>query len=142
MPRRDSRGCRWPSSGCSSRLTCGARCRFRLDFAGSAERRSAPVSSGRSRPSCRTTMSRRRGDGMRRLSFVLLAFTLTGCDAWRDAFSARAEIVARANDQILTVDRLAQLAGSGKQVPLEPMALSRLAHVWIDYALFAQALAH
>jgi len=79
---------------------------------------------------------------MRRLSFVLLAFTLTGCDALRDAFSARAEIVARANDQILTVDRLAQLAGSGKQVPLEPMALSRLAHVWIDYALFAQALAH
>jgi peptidyl-prolyl cis-trans isomerase D len=78
---------------------------------------------------------------MRRLSLVLLVLTLTGCDALRDAFSARAEIVARANDQILTVERLAELAGSGKQVPLDPMALGRLAHVWVDYALFAQALA-
>jgi len=78
---------------------------------------------------------------MRRLSLVLLVFTLTGCDALRDAFSARAEIVARANDQILTVDRMAEFAGGGKQVPLEATALNRLAHVWVDYALFAQALA-
>lgn len=78
---------------------------------------------------------------MRRLSLVLLVLTVAGCDALRDAFSARAEIVARANGQTLTVDRLADLAASGKQVPLDPMALSRLAHVWVDYALFAQALA-
>ena len=78
---------------------------------------------------------------MRRLSLVLLVLSVAGCDALRDAFSARAEIVARAEGQTLTVDRLADLAGSGKQVPLDPMALSRLAHVWVDYALFAQALA-
>lgn len=78
---------------------------------------------------------------MRRLSLVLLVLSVAGCDAMRDAFSARAEIVARADGATLTVDRLADLAGSGKQVPLDPMALSRLAHVWVDYALFAQALA-
>ena len=44
---------------------------------------------------------------MRRLSLVLLAFTLAGCDVLKDAFSARAEIAARANDQTLTVEGLA-----------------------------------
>ena len=78
---------------------------------------------------------------MRRSSLVLLALTLVGCDAVRDAFSPRAETVARANDQTLSVERLAGWASSGKQVPLDPLALSRLAHVWVDYALFAEALA-
>jgi len=78
---------------------------------------------------------------MRRLSLVLLLFTLAGCDALRDAFSARAENAARADGQTLTVERLAQLAGVGKQVPLDPVALGRLAHVWVDYTLFAEALA-
>jgi hypothetical protein len=81
---------------------------------------------------------------MRRLSLgvvALVALTLIGCDALRDAFSPRPEIVARANDQVLTVERMAEWAGTGKQVPLDPLALSRLAHVWVDYALLAQALA-
>lgn len=78
---------------------------------------------------------------MRRLSLVLVTLTLAGCDALRDAFSARPEVVARANDQTLTVERLADMAGNGKQVPLDPLALGRLAHVWVDYALFAQAVA-
>jgi len=78
---------------------------------------------------------------MRRLSLVLLVLTVAGCDALRDAFSARAENVAAANGQTLTVERLADLAGGGKQVPLDPISLSRLSHVWVDYALFAQAMA-
>jgi len=78
---------------------------------------------------------------MRRLSLVFVALTLVGCDALRDAFSPRPEIGARANDQTLSVERLAEWAGTGKQVPLDPLAFSRLAHVWVDYALFAQALA-
>ena len=78
---------------------------------------------------------------MRRLSLVLLVLTVAGCDALRDAFSARAEVAARAGGETLSVERLAELAGSGKQVPLDPVALGRLAHVWVDYALFAQALA-
>jgi peptidyl-prolyl cis-trans isomerase D len=78
---------------------------------------------------------------MRRASLVLLALTLVGCDALRDAFSPRAESVARANSQTLSVERVAGWVGSSKQVPLDPLALSRLSHVWVDYALFAQALA-
>lgn len=78
---------------------------------------------------------------MRRLGLVLVALTLVGCDALRDAFSPRAENVARANSQTLSVERVAGWVGSSKQVPLEPLALSRLSHVWVDYSLFAQALA-
>ena len=77
---------------------------------------------------------------MRRSSLLLLLGVM-GCGALRDAFSPRAEVVARANDQTLSVERVADWAGASKQVPLEAMALSRLGHVWVDYALFAQALA-
>jgi hypothetical protein len=79
---------------------------------------------------------------LRSASLLLVALTLVGCNAIRDAFSPRAEVVARANDQVLSVERLAQWAGTGRQVPRDPMALSRLAHVWVDYALFAQAVAN
>src|SRR2546425_991713 len=81
---------------------------------------------------------------MRRLSLVLLALTsitLFGCDALRDAFSPRADVVARANDQTLTVERLAGWAGQSKQVPLDPMTLGRVSRYWVEYTLFAEALA-
>ncbi|HXE81710.1 MAG TPA: peptidylprolyl isomerase [Gemmatimonadales bacterium] len=77
---------------------------------------------------------------MRRSSLVLV-LAIMGCGPLRDAFSPRAEVIARANDQTLSVERVAAWAGSSKQVPLEALALSRLSHVWVDYALFAQALA-
>ncbi|HEY3221621.1 MAG TPA: peptidylprolyl isomerase [Gemmatimonadales bacterium] len=81
---------------------------------------------------------------MRRLSRVLLALTavtLVGCDALRDAFSPRVDVVARANDRTLTVERLARWAGESKQVPLDPMTLSRVSRYWVEYTLFAEALA-
>jgi hypothetical protein len=81
---------------------------------------------------------------MRRVSLVLLALTsltLFGCDALRDAFSPRADVVARANDQTLTVERLAGWAGESKQVPLDPLTLSRVSRYWVEYTLFAEALA-
>jgi len=77
---------------------------------------------------------------MRRSSLVLV-LAIMGCGPLRDAFSPRAEVIARANDQTLSVERVAGWDGSSKQVPLEALALSRLSHVWVDYALFAQALA-
>jgi len=81
---------------------------------------------------------------MRRVSLVLLALTamtLFGCDALRDAFSPRADVVARANDQTLTVERLAGWAGQSKQVPLDPLTLGRVSRYWVEYTLFAEALA-
>lgn len=81
---------------------------------------------------------------MRRLSLVLLALTpltLFGCNALRDAFSPRADVVARANSQTLTVERLATWAGQSKQVPLDPLTLGRVSRYWVEYSLFAEALA-
>ena len=81
---------------------------------------------------------------MRRVSLVLLALTsltLAGCEALRDAFSPRANLVARANDQTLTVEQLAGWAGPSKQVPLDPVTLSHVSRYWVEYTLFAEALA-
>ncbi len=81
---------------------------------------------------------------MRRTRLVLLALvslTLAACAALRDAFSPRANSVARANDQTLTVERLANWAGQSKQVPLDPLTLSRVSRYWVEYTLFAEALA-
>ena len=78
---------------------------------------------------------------MRGFSLVVLSILLVGCGAMRDAFTPRAEVVARANDQALSVERLAAWTSSSKQVPLEALAFNRVSHVWVDYALFAEALA-
>ena len=80
---------------------------------------------------------------MRRLSLLLLAlvFPVVGCNALRDAFTSRADVAARANDQALTVERLAAWAGSSKQVPLDPLTMSRVSRYWVEYTLLADALA-
>ncbi|HYX83162.1 MAG TPA: peptidylprolyl isomerase [Gemmatimonadales bacterium] len=81
---------------------------------------------------------------MRRLSFVLFALVspvVIGCNALHDAFSSRADVAASANGQTLTVNRLAEWAGSTKQVPLDPLTLSRVSRYWVEYALLADALA-
>ncbi|HLZ45462.1 MAG TPA: peptidylprolyl isomerase [Gemmatimonadales bacterium] len=81
---------------------------------------------------------------MRRVSLVLggtlVAGSLIGCNALRDAFSSRADVVARANDQTLSVDRMAGWAGANRDLPLDQQTLGRVAHAWVDYALFAEAV--
>ena len=81
----------------------------------------------------------------RRLAFVtalLLAATLTACSDFRDLFSAHADVAAEASGQRLTPDRLAQIMNSGKGVRPNREAANFVANVWIDYTLFAQALAN
>lgn len=78
---------------------------------------------------------------MRRLGLVLLVFTLVGCDALRDAFSAHPDAAARADGQTLSVDRLAQLVAHAKRVPLQQQAVASLATVYADHLLFALAVA-
>ena len=63
---------------------------------------------------------------MRRSSLVLVGFTLAGCSALRDVFSAHPQVAGSAAGQTLTVERLAQLAGRAKKVPLRPEALTGL----------------
>ena len=62
---------------------------------------------------------------MRRLVLVLGVAALAACEPLKDAFTARADVAARAAGQALTVERLSQLAGLSKQVPLQAEALAR-----------------
>lgn len=78
---------------------------------------------------------------MRRLAFVVVGFTLTGCTVLRDAFTAHPEEAARASGQRLSVERLAEIASRAKGMPLQPSNLTRLASTYVDYALFAMAMA-
>ena len=78
---------------------------------------------------------------MRRLGLLLLVASLAACGAMKDAFSAHADDAATAAGQSLTADRLAALAIQVKGMPLQASNLSRLAGVWVDYTLFASAVA-
>lgn len=78
---------------------------------------------------------------MRRLAVVIMVAALAACEPLKSAFSARADVVARVGDETLSVERLATLAGSSKQVPLNPDALKRLSQVWVDYTAFATRMA-
>jgi PPIC-type PPIASE domain len=77
---------------------------------------------------------------VRRLA-VLALVTLTGCSGLRDALTAHQDVVARAAGQQLTVTQLAQLIAPIKQIPLNRAVVDRLADLWVDYQLLAQAAA-
>ena len=79
---------------------------------------------------------------LRRLAILsATAVSLAGCSNFRDAFSAHADVVARAAGQELTVTRLAELLAPQKTVPLRRDVLDRIADLWVDYQLLAQAVA-
>lgn len=71
----------------------------------------------------------------------LLAAGLTGCGNFRDLFSAHADAAAVADDQELSSARLAQIMSGGKGAKATREAAGFVANVWVDYALFAQAVA-
>ena len=79
---------------------------------------------------------------LRRLAILsATAVSLAGCSNFRDAFSAHADVVARAGGQELTVTRLAELLAPQKTVPLRRDVVDRIADLWVDYQLLAQAIA-
>jgi hypothetical protein len=85
---------------------------------------------------------------MRRLVIPSLVLTaglmagLGGCSNFRDLFSAHAETAAEAGGQELTSRRLAEiLASGGKGVKLNRESAAFVANIWVDYALFGQAVA-
>ena len=75
---------------------------------------------------------------------ALLAAGLLGCSSsFRDLFSAHADVAADAGSQQLSADRLAQILSSGgKGVKVNRETADYVANVWVDYALFGQAVAH
>ncbi len=75
------------------------------------------------------------------LMSLLLAAGLSGCNSFRDLFSAHADVAAEAGGQRLTPQRLGQIMNSGKGIRPNREAANFVSNVWVDYALFAQAVA-
>jgi hypothetical protein len=73
--------------------------------------------------------------------FLLLGAALTGCSNFRDLFSAHADAAAEAGGQRLTPERLGQIMSSGKGIQPNREAANFVSNLWVDYALFAQAVA-
>jgi hypothetical protein len=73
---------------------------------------------------------------------VLLGGSVAACSSFRDLFSAHADVAAEAGTQHLSPDRLAQIMNSGKGIRPNREAANFVANVWIDYSLFAQAVAN
>jgi hypothetical protein len=72
---------------------------------------------------------------------LLLGAGLTGCSSFRDLFSAHADVAAEAGSHRLTPERLAVIMTSGKGIRPNREAANFVSNVWIDYTLFAQAVA-
>jgi hypothetical protein len=77
---------------------------------------------------------------MRRLVWCVTAMALTGCNV-REAFTAHADESARAGALELPAERLGALLAGGKNVQLNRETADFVANLWVDYALFAQAMA-
>jgi hypothetical protein len=74
------------------------------------------------------------------LALVCLA-ALTGCDHFRDLFTAHADVAAQAGDQQLTPQRLGDIMSGGKGIRPNREAANFVSNIWVDYSLFAQAVA-
>ncbi|HVH11349.1 MAG TPA: peptidylprolyl isomerase [Gemmatimonadales bacterium] len=78
---------------------------------------------------------------MRRLALVTGMLALSGCRMLRQAFSSHAEVAGTAAGQTLSVERLAGLVGRAPRIPVRPDVITGVAMAYLDYAVFATALA-
>ena len=69
-----------------------------------------------------------------------LAVLVAGCSL-KDALSGHQDVVATAAGQELTVERVAAMIAPAKSVPLRREVVDRVADLWVDYQLLAQAVA-
>jgi len=82
---------------------------------------------------------------MRRIGLTVAVFIpalfAAGCSSFRDLFSAHADVAAEAGSQQLSSERLAQILTAGKGIKANHETADFVSNVWVDYALFAQAVA-
>lgn len=76
---------------------------------------------------------------MRRLLLVVSMVVLAGCN--RDMFKPGAGTAAVAGSAKLSSDRLADFVGEAKGAQLNSETADFITNVWVDYSLFAQAVA-
>ncbi|HET9133839.1 MAG TPA: peptidylprolyl isomerase [Gemmatimonadales bacterium] len=77
----------------------------------------------------------------RSLLLVGTLAALTGACDKPKVFTASPDIAAKAADQELSAQRVADILTSVKGIQLTPEAANFVANLWVDYSLFAQALA-
>lgn len=78
------------------------------------------------------------------LASLTLLFPLVlvgGCDTGAGSAGEEGGIVARAGDNVLTVEEAAELLRSQPQLPAEENVVRSMADLWLDYTLLAQASA-
>jgi PPIC-type peptidyl-prolyl cis-trans isomerase-like protein len=73
-----------------------------------------------------------------RLAAIAALVSLTACEGLKEAMTAHVDVVARAEKQELSVQRLADLMG-GSQVPLAKPVAEQIAQVWVSYQLLGKA---
>jgi PPIC-type PPIASE domain len=73
---------------------------------------------------------------------LLLAALLSACGSFRDLFSAHADVAAEVGNQRLSPERLSQIMTSAKGVRPNREAANFVSNIWVDYALFGQAVAN
>ncbi len=78
---------------------------------------------------------------MRRVLLLVSVLALAGCSGFKDLFTAHADEAAHAGAQHLTAERLGAMLAGGKGIQLNREAAEFVSNVWIDYSLFAQAIA-
>ena len=78
---------------------------------------------------------------MRRLMLVVAVLALTGCSGLKDLFKAHADEAATAGSLTLSPERLAEILNGPKGVRLNSEAAEFVTGLWLDYALFAEAVA-
>ncbi|MHB1298692.1 MAG: peptidylprolyl isomerase [Gemmatimonadaceae bacterium] len=69
---------------------------------------------------------------------LLAVTTIASCTAFKDALTGHADTVARAGNEELTVDELAQLM-AGSEAPLRPDVARTLSQLWVNYQLLGHA---
>lgn len=74
------------------------------------------------------------------IAVVSAALTLAACEGFKEALTAHVDVAARAEDQELSVERLAEMIGN-TDFPVTPEFARTLSGLWVDYQLLGHAAA-
>jgi PPIC-type peptidyl-prolyl cis-trans isomerase-like protein len=73
-----------------------------------------------------------------RIAALAALVSVTACEGLKEAMTAHVDVVARAEKQELSVQRLADMM-SRSQIPVSKEVLEQVADVWVSYQLLAKA---
>jgi peptidyl-prolyl cis-trans isomerase D len=74
------------------------------------------------------------------IAVVAAGLTLAACEGFKEALTAHVDVAARAEDQELSVERLAEMIGN-TDFPISTEFARTVSGLWVDYQLLGQAAA-